>query len=97
MTPTGTNRRGPARGDGRARLLLFATARTAVGARTLSWPVPAEGATVGEVLAGLARAHPSVAPILPHCRYFLDNEAVGVNARVRPNSELAIHPPYGGG
>jgi len=98
MTATETGRRSAASLAGRARVLLFATARTAVGTRSLPWPVPGDGMTVRELVADLARAHPRVAPILAHCRFFHDGVPVTqLDERVRPGEELAIHPPYGGG
>jgi len=98
MTATGRRRPTSARAAGRVRLLLFATARTAVGARSLLWPVPAGGISVRELLAELARAHPQVAPILSHSRFFHDGAAVDrLDERVGPGDELAVHPPYGGG
>jgi molybdopterin converting factor small subunit len=98
MTATGASRHSTSQPTGRARVLLFATARTAVGTRTLPWPVPTEGTPVRELAAELARAHPPLAPILAHCRFFHDGVPVQrLDERVRPGEELAIHPPYGGG
>jgi molybdopterin converting factor small subunit len=98
MTATGKARRPSEAPAGRVRLLLFATARTTVGTHALAWPVAAHGTTVRELLADLARVHPRVAPILTHCRFFLDGVPVArLDERVRPGVELAIHPPYGGG
>ncbi|MCI4373047.1 MAG: MoaD/ThiS family protein [Thermoplasmata archaeon] len=98
MTATGATPRRSAPPTGRVRVLLFSTARTAVGSRSLSWPVGPDGTTVRELAAGLARAHPRVAPILGHCRYFHDDVLVkGLDERLPPGAELAIHPPYGGG
>jgi len=98
MSPTGASRHNASQPTGRARVLLFATARTAVGTRSLTWPVPADGTTVRELAAELARAHPPLAPILAHSRFFHDGVPVQrLDERVRPGDELAIHPPYGGG
>jgi molybdopterin converting factor small subunit len=98
MTESGTLRTGPPERAGRARVLLFATARTAVGARSLTWEVPTSGLSVRDLVAELGRAYPRVAPILAHSRFFLDGTAVsGSRARVLPGAEFAVHPPYGGG
>lgn len=98
MTATGAGRGGPGISTLRVRLLLFATARIAVGAPSLSWPVRPDGTTVRELVDELARAHPRVAPILAHSRFFHDGvPVVRQNERIRPGEELAIHPPYGGG
>jgi len=98
MTATGKGRSPPGPPAGRVRVLLFATARTAVGTRSLPWPVSAGGTTVRELLVELARIHPRLIPILAHSRFFHDGIPVArLDERVRPGEELAVHPPYGGG
>jgi molybdopterin converting factor small subunit len=83
---------------GRAHLLLFATARAAVGSGALEWPVAAEGIPVRELLDELAEAHPSLVRILAHSRIFHNGVPVfRLDERVKPGEELAVHPPYGGG
>ena len=85
-------------GAGRVRVLLFATARTAVGERSLSVPVDREGLTARALVAQLAASYPRLAPVLPHCRFFHDGEPiVRLDERVRAGDEFAVHPPYGGG
>jgi molybdopterin converting factor small subunit len=98
MATVRTERNRPRAVVGHARILLFATARTAVGARSLDLPVPPSGTPVRELLAELGREHPSVRPILAHSRFFRDGRPVArLEERVRPGQELAVHPPYGGG
>ncbi|MFZ0829987.1 MAG: MoaD/ThiS family protein [Thermoplasmata archaeon] len=80
------------------RVVLFATAREAVGVASLDWPVPARGSTVTAVLAGLVEEHPRLAPVLKVARIARNGEYVrGPRARVASGDEIAIHPPYSGG
>jgi molybdopterin converting factor small subunit len=98
MSSTGDRVPAPPAPSGRVRILFFATARTAVGARSISWPVPTSGRTLREVLSEVVVAHPHLGPLLPHCRFFRNEEAVArPDELLRPGEELAIHPPYGGG
>jgi molybdopterin converting factor small subunit len=98
MTESGGRSRAPPPASGRARVLLFSTARTAVGTGRLDWPVPVEGTLVRELVKELALAHPRLGPILAHSRLFHDGEPVHrPDERVRDGEELAVHPPYGGG
>jgi molybdopterin converting factor small subunit len=77
---------------------LFATARVAVGTAHLSWPVPEEGTAARELLKELTTKYPGLRPIVTVSRFFLDGEALpGLDARIRPGHELAVHPHYGGG
>ncbi|MGI0068510.1 MAG: MoaD/ThiS family protein [Thermoplasmata archaeon] len=83
---------------GTARVLLFATAREAVGTPQLEWPVPDEGLAISELVAALIQRYPRLGPVSAHSRFLINSECVrGVRAKVRPGDELAIHPPYSGG
>lgn len=80
------------------RILLFATARTAVGRSELEWPVPGRGMRVRELTRALATAYPALAPTLRACRFVRNGQYVErTSDRVRPGDEFAVHPPYGGG
>ncbi|MCI4353064.1 MAG: MoaD/ThiS family protein [Thermoplasmata archaeon] len=80
------------------RVLLFATAREAVGAASVDWEVPASGSTVRALLAGLVEEHPQLEPILKGSRLACNGVYVrGRRARIGPGDEIAIHPPYSGG
>ncbi|MFY1831212.1 molybdopterin converting factor subunit 1 [Myxococcus fulvus] len=81
---------------GAVTVLYFAAARERAGTARERLEVP-EGATVGEVLRLLAAAHPGLAPLLPHLRVAVDQEFVGVEARVRAGAEVALIPPVAGG
>ena len=82
----------------RATVLLFATARQAVGMSELAWPVEPPGIPIGSLLRALGSRYPRLSPVLVHCRFVLNGRYVASRAtRVRPGDEFAIHPPYGGG
>ena len=82
----------------RATVLLFATARQAVGKPRLTWPVESSGMPVGSLVRALGSRYPKLAPLLRHCRFVLNGRYVVNRAtRVRPGDEFAVHPPYGGG
>ncbi|MCI4346562.1 MAG: MoaD/ThiS family protein, partial [Thermoplasmata archaeon] len=81
-----------------ARVLLFATAREALGRSELVLAVPVGGIPVGEFLRPLTERYPPLARILKASRLVRNGEYVRGNAvRVMPGDELAIHPPYSGG
>ncbi|MFZ0700103.1 MAG: MoaD/ThiS family protein [Thermoplasmata archaeon] len=82
----------------RLKVLLFATAREAVGRPRIDVEIPKSGSTVRQVVVLLARDYPRLAGILTSCRFTRNGEYVqGWSARVRPGDEFAIHPPYSGG
>lgn len=82
----------------RATVLLFATARLAVGRAEIRWTVDGKGVSVGSLVRALGNRYPKLAPILRSCRFVLNGEYVANRAtRVRPGDEFAVHPPYGGG
>lgn len=83
---------------GTVRVLLFATAREAVGSPRADVTVPDEGGRVESVLAELVRAHPRLGPVLAASRLVRNGEYLrGRSGPVAPGDELAIHPPYSGG
>jgi len=80
------------------RVLLIATARTAVGRAEIAWTVPASGRSAADLAADLAAAYPRLAPTLKASRLVRNGRAIGRPSEVvRPGDEFAIHPPYGGG
>ncbi len=80
------------------RVLLFATARTAVGRSEMEWNVPSGGVTARALANELAAAYPALAPTLRVSRWVRNGRYVDrPSERVRPGDEFAIHPPYGGG
>jgi molybdopterin converting factor small subunit len=84
--------------DGTARILLFASARTAVGRPELDWTVPREGVPATVLARELSARYPALAPTLRGSRFVLNGRYLTrLTARVRPGDEFAVHPPYGGG
>jgi molybdopterin converting factor small subunit len=82
----------------KATVVLFATARLAVGRPQIAWSVTPKGTTVRSLLRSLGARYPKLAPILATCRFVLNGKYVASPAtRVRPGDEFAVHPPYGGG
>lgn len=82
----------------RITVLLFATAREAVGASRLEWPVAGAGVPASSLVRGLAREYPRLAPILKTSRFVLNGRYLTrMTRRVRAGDEFAVHPPYGGG
>ena len=83
---------------GAVTILLFATARDAVGAGRLRRSVPAGGCPLREVLGGLTDEFPRLGPVLRSSRLYVNRRpASGPGATVRPRDEIAVHPPYSGG
>lgn len=80
------------------RVLLFATAREAVGAATIARVVPPSGRSLRDFVDELAREYPLLGPVLGTSRLVRNGEYVrGPEVTVRPGDEIAIHPPYSGG
>jgi molybdopterin converting factor small subunit len=80
------------------RVLLFATARAAVGRPSLDWPVPSSGIPADELARALVAEYPRLAPVLRSSRLVRNGEYLRrPTERVHPGDEFAVHPPYGGG
>ncbi|MCI4349706.1 MAG: MoaD/ThiS family protein [Thermoplasmata archaeon] len=83
---------------GRLRILLFATAREAVGESTLSWPLPRTGLTARQLLDALGKAHPKLAPVLSISRIARNGAYLTLlSTPLTSGDEIAIHPPFSGG
>jgi molybdopterin converting factor small subunit len=79
-------------------VLLFASAREAVGRAALEWPVPATGVSAESLVRELGAKYPKLQPALRTSRFVRNGRYVeAARARVRPGDEFAVHPPYGGG
>ncbi len=92
---------GPDRKGGAVRTVRvrgFATARAALGDRLWELPAAPDGVRIDRLLARLAARCPRLAPLLPTCRIFVNDEpARSLETRVRPGDEITLHPPYSGG
>lgn len=76
---------------------LFAAAKAAIGAAELPWPEPAP-ATVGDLAAALAAAHPPAAAVLARCSYIVDGIATTDPATPLTGARLVdVLPPFTGG
>jgi len=84
--------------DDRVTVLLFATARTAVGSSRLEVPVARTGTSARSLVRSLGEAYPSLRASLRTSRFVLNGRYLtSLASRVRPGDEFAVHPPYGGG
>jgi molybdopterin converting factor small subunit len=80
------------------RVLLFASAREAVGQSSLRRPIPDGGIALAEFLEGLAELHPPLRRVLRISRIVRNGEVLpGRSGRVAPGDEIAIYPPFSGG
>lgn len=85
--------------DGRARVLLFATAREEVGRREIDLELPTGGMAVGAALEELVARYPGLKAVLATARLARNGRYLprGRLGRLDEGDELAIHPPYSGG
>jgi len=82
----------------RVTVLLFASAREAVGRSRLAWPVPKGGLRAEDLVRALADEYPRLQSTLKASRYVRNGTYLeDLATRVRPGDEFAVHPPYGGG
>jgi molybdopterin converting factor small subunit len=80
------------------RILLFASAREAVGRGGLDWPVPPDGTPAATVLADLEQRYPRLRRTLKVSRFVRNGEYLDdLSTPLAPGDEFAVHPPYGGG
>ena len=77
-------------------MLFFAAAREASGtARTV---LPAAGATVAQLLAGLTSTHgDQLKKVLPSCSIWVNRSPAPPGYVLRGGDELALMPPVSGG
>jgi molybdopterin converting factor small subunit len=82
----------------RVTVLLFASAREAVGRSRLDWPVPKDGLRAEDLVRTLGDEYPRLRPTLRSSRFVRNGQYLeDLATRVRPGDEFAVHPPYGGG
>ncbi|MCI4362862.1 MAG: MoaD/ThiS family protein [Thermoplasmata archaeon] len=80
------------------RLLLFATAREALGQGELTLAVSPQGTPLAELLAPLAKESPQFARVLRASRIVRNGRYLRARrTQIMPGDELAVHPPYSGG
>jgi molybdopterin converting factor small subunit len=80
------------------RVLLFASAREAVGRGRLRRAVPEGGLSLVEFLEGLSQGYPPLRAVLRISRIAQNGEILpGRAGRVVGGDEIAIYPPFSGG
>lgn len=77
-------------------ILLFASLRQRAGRDTLTVEVD-EAATVGDLVAAIAAAHPSLAELLAQCRVAVDQSFSRNDDPLGAPKEIALIPPVSGG
>lgn len=80
------------------RVLLFSTAREAVGRSELRRAIESDVVDLASFLDGLTREYPRLRQVVEGSRIVVNGEYVQAKeARIRAGDEVAIHPPYSGG
>ena len=80
----------------KVEVMLFAAAKENAGADRVTVE-SCEPMTALLVLRQLGQAYPKLKPLLPSCRLAVDDQYVGNDFRVDPDSEVALIPPVSGG
>lgn len=75
---------------------LFAVAKERAGCDAVEVDLT-DSATVRQLRVALAGQHPSLASIVPHARFAIDNEYSGDQIAVPAAAEIALIPPVSGG
>ncbi|HYE77257.1 MAG TPA: MoaD/ThiS family protein [bacterium] len=76
-------------------ILLFAQARDAAGTDRVA--IPWAGGDVATLRSALAAQVPGLAPVLPGCRFAVNQTIAHESAPVAAGDEVAVLPPFGGG
>ncbi len=76
---------------------LYGVLADLAGASALELAPPAEGATVGDVLARLRRDHPALAEQLDASAVAMGDRLVSADTPVAAETRLALLPPVSGG
>ncbi|HQV59015.1 MAG TPA: MoaD/ThiS family protein [Ilumatobacteraceae bacterium] len=76
-----------------AVVLLFASAREAVGTGRIEVSAP----TVGQAIAQLVEAHQALADLLPTCAIWLNGDRTNDDTPITAGDEVAVLPPVSGG
>lgn len=76
-----------------AVVLLFASAREAVGVGRIE----TSAATVGQAIAAVVGDHPDLAAVLPTCAIWLNGDPANDDTPIAAGDEVAVLPPVSGG
>lgn len=80
------------------RVVLYATAREAVGLARVVREIPEGGVPLRGLLDDLGREYPALRRVIGSSRFVVNGEyASPPDTLVHPGDEVAIHPPYSGG
>ncbi|MBS4727466.1 MoaD/ThiS family protein [Mycobacterium sp. SM1] len=81
----------------RVTVRYFAAARAAAGTEAETVTLPS-GATLAELVDGLAQRNARLATVLTRCSYLCDGIAVRDDAApLRPDDTIDVLPPFAGG
>ena len=75
---------------------FFARARDLVGTSSATLTLP-DGSTVGDLRRALTQTYPSMAALLQHSAFAVDNEYAGDDVPLFSQAEVALLPPVSGG
>jgi molybdopterin converting factor subunit 1 len=78
------------------KVLLFATLRDVIGARSLEMELPVE-TTVGQLKDLLVQQHPPLSQMRESMMVALNREYAGDDQQIPQNAEIAFFPPVSGG
>ena len=80
----------------KVKILLFATLRDYVGAKTLEMEIPA-GITIANLKALMVKAYPRLAPVEESMMAAINREYTADEEVVPVEAEIAFFPPVSGG
>jgi molybdopterin converting factor subunit 1 len=78
------------------KILLFATLRDYVGARTLDMDIPV-GMTIAGLKAQMVKIYPKLAPVQESMMAAINREYAADEQELPPDAEIAFFPPVSGG
>ena len=77
-------------------VMMFAAAKENAGANRVIVE-SSEPMTARSIMQQLGHTYPKLKPLLASCRLAVDDQYVGDDFRVDPDSEVALIPPVSGG
>ena len=80
----------------RVDVSLFAVARQLAGTNLLHLELPSD-ATIADVRNQLLEQVPDLEPMIDQLRFAVDQDYVGLSAKIKPGARIACIPPVSGG